>query len=112
MNASRNVKSAWPARISDRAAAPSRWAGSMKAATMLQMWGSDRSSAIRHVNGGDVLVVDLDAEERAVEPPRIAAEPLGALPDDDEGDDEEDRRDHDRRRASGRCRPSGAPRPA
>ena len=37
-----------------------------------------------------VLVVDLQAGDRAVDPPRVAAEPLGAFPDDDEGDQDED----------------------
>ena len=48
---SRNVNRALPARMR-KSGGPSRWAGSKNAATMLQMWGSERSSAIRQANGG------------------------------------------------------------
>ncbi len=60
-----------------------------------------------------MLVVDLDAGDRPVEPPRIAAEPLGALPDEQER--HEDERDADdaasRRPAIDSAPTAGADRP-
>ena len=77
------------------------------APTIAQRWGSDRSDAIRQSNGGRCSNVDREAEQRRVDPPRIAAEPLDSLPEEGDGTSTRDRR-RQAERGDGAGAPEGA----